>query len=681
MQGCRGIGEGRQGSVHVLALLAALVAFMLIGPQAAGAQDAYPGGYTLMPLDPGPVRLLSMMVDASIHDDGAQAFADVQAVFRVHNTDENQARVLRVAFPGYAVEDPPPESFSLKADGRDITLSRGQQQWWVADVPVGADERANLVLNYSAPLGEGPFVRFRYPLDLTANLWPGRLESVRFTLSFPDPPNPQSWLQLTPATYKQTAESLTWSYDTVDPEAPIDYLLMRPALWQQLRAARQAAVAPGAPALSQVALGDIYTRLATGADDPAIFDRYFPLAVAAYHQAQTLAPGESAPYLALADLYRHRAARSEPPDPVFSSLATEQLAAALENGVQDPDMARQVAAEYAVLVATARQNGDFATANTYLQRLQTLAGSSQLPMETEAVTAERRQLAIDWAAAVLNEQGPAAARKVLEQAVGDGYLAVENPPGAEVASVLALPDVPTAFARVQSLQASIDTQPGLRRMQLAISPREGGEALVQRLYDSLAASGAATVTLASTQPPVLQVEIPFADGEELRRRQGTLASAIDPADPEWAGVSALLQPQGITWTQTDERWRALNVYDETVTLATARETYERQAQALEAAADGVDSSHPLYAVLPALLRAEAEVWRQLGDNQGARFTLTLYPRPGAPLLRSWALQPGGAVEMSAQATQYRLERFVWAAAGVWLVALALAAIAWWGFRR
>lgn len=675
------MGEGRKGPISVLALLAALVTLALIGPRAAGAQDAYPGGYTLMPLDPGPVRLLSMMVDASIHDDGAQAFADVQTVYRIHNTDENQAHILRVAFPGYAVEGPPPESFSLKADGRDITLSRGQQQWWVADVPVGADERANLVLDYSAPLGEAPFVRFRYPLDLTANLWPGRLESVRFTLTFAEPPNPQSWLQLTPATYKQTAESLTWSFDTVDPEAPIDYLLMRPALWQQLRAARQAAVAAGAPASAQVVLGDIYTQLATGADDPAIFDRYFPLAVAAYHQAQTLAPGESAAYLALADLYRRRAARSEPPDPVFSSLATEQLAAALEHGVQDPDMARQVAAEYAALIAAARQNGDFAIANTYLQRLQTLAGSSQLPMETEAVAAERRQLAIDWAAAVLKEQGPAAARKVLEQAVGDGYLAVENPPGAEGASALALPDVLITFARVQSLQASIDTRPGLRLIQLAVSPREGGEALVQRLYDGLAASGAATVTLASTQPPVLQVEIPFTDGEELRRRQGTLASAIDPADPEWAGVSALLQPQGMTWTQADQRWRVRNDYDETVTLAPARETYEHQAQALEAAADGVDSSHPLYAVLPALLRAEAEIWRQLGDNQSARFTLTLYPRPGAPLVRTWALAPGGTLEMSARATQYQLERFAWAAAGVWLVALVLAAVAWWGFRR
>lgn len=660
-------------------VFAILLAVLLIWSGSVVAQEGYPGGYTLMPLDPGPVRLLSLMVDASIHDDGAQAVADVQAVYRLHNTDKNQPRVLRVAFPGYAVDGPPPESFALQAGGRDIALTRGQQQWWVADVPMGADERVNLTLNYSAPLGDTPFVRFRYPLDLTATLWPGRLESVRFTLSFAEPPNPQSWLQLTPETYKQTAESLTWSYDMVDPDTPIDYRLMRPALWQQLRAARQAAVAsveqPSEPSLAlsaaQVELGNIYTRLAASAADDAVFDRYFPLAVAAYHQAQTLAPSDPAAYLALADLYRQRAARSDPPDPAYSSLATELLATALENGVKDQALAQQVVAQYGDLIAAARQNGDFAAAGAYLARLEALAGRSQLPMETGVVSAERRRLAVDWAAAVLRQQGPAAARSVLADAIG-----------AESTAALGLP-----FARVQSLQAAVSTQPGVRRMELAITPRPEGEALMQRLYNALTATGVATVTLTSTQPPVLRIDIPFADGEELGSRQQTLASAIDPSDPEWAGLRALLRPQELSWARIDDRWRLRDVYEETVSLAGAREVYEGQAQVLEAAAASVDPAHPLAAALPDLLRAEAEIWRTLGDNQGARFVLTVYPQPGAALERTWSIggalsaDGGDAVLMSGQAAQYRLERFAWAAAGVWLAALALAAVAWWGFRR
>ncbi len=335
-----------------------------------------------------------------------------------------------------------------------------------------------------------------------------------------------------------------------------------------------------------------------------------------------------------------------------------------------------MAAQYADLIAAARQNGDYAAAGAYLSRLEALASRSQLSMETEAISAERRRLAVDWAAAVLRQQGPAAARSVLAEAVG-----------AESAAALALP-----FARVQSLQAAVSTQPGMRRMELAITPRPEGEALVQRLYDALAATGVATVTLTSTQPPVLHIDIPFADGEELGRRQGTLASAIDPSDPEWAGLAALLRPQELSWDRIDDRWRLRDVYQETVSLADAREVYESQAQALEAAAAGVDPAHPLAAVLPDLLRAEADIWRALGDNQGARFMLTLYPQPGAALERTWAIAgasggaiggdpDAGAVSMSGQAAQYRLERFAWAAAGVWLAALALAAVAWWGFRR
>ena len=47
-----------------------------------------------MPLEPGPVRLLSVMIDASFHESNEGAggastvIADVQAVYRVHNRDK-----------------------------------------------------------------------------------------------------------------------------------------------------------------------------------------------------------------------------------------------------------------------------------------------------------------------------------------------------------------------------------------------------------------------------------------------------------------------------------------------------------------------------------------------------------------------------------------------------------------
>ena len=85
-----------------------LLTLVWLGQAVAQEQVQYPGGYSLMPLDPGPVRLLSMTVDVNIRDDGEQAIAEVQAVFRVHNQDKQDNRTLTVAVPGYPVPKPPP---------------------------------------------------------------------------------------------------------------------------------------------------------------------------------------------------------------------------------------------------------------------------------------------------------------------------------------------------------------------------------------------------------------------------------------------------------------------------------------------------------------------------------------------------------------------------------------------
>lgn len=638
-----------------------IVFLLLLGwSEAANAQTDYPGGYTLMPLNPGPVRLLSTTVDASVRDDGQQTWVDVQAGYRVHNTDKNQPRPLRVAFPGYPVSGEPPQQFGLTTSGREIALSRGNQQWWVAEVSLQPDERLTLLLNYTAGLGEAPFVSFRYPLDLTARLWPGRLESARFTLTFAEPPNPQSWLHLTPENHKLTAEALTWSFDTVDPEAPIDYLFLRPTLWQKLRAARQAASVAGASSTSHLTLGDIYVELATAANDPALFDRYFPLAVAAYHQAQIGAPADPAAYQSLADLYRRRAARTDPPDPTYLALATDQLATALENGVRDPGMVTAVTQEFAAAIAQARQAQQFDTANAYLARLQTLAAKSQTPLESEALAQQRQGLVIDWARAVLHEQGPMAARAILEE--NFGHLIAAKPFAGR-------------FARMNSLQVEAETQPGLRRLRVIALPREDGEQLVQDLHDALRASGAATVTLISTQPPTFQLDIPFRDGDELKMRQGAIASSVS-GEPEWALLAALLRPDALAWQRTDERWRSRDIYTETIDLGEVETQIENEAQTLEQAAAQVDAAQPLMVLLGEIWRAEAGVWRQLAANSQARYILTLYPNPGAVIVRTWALAPGGSTPMRGQAMQYHWRPLLWLAGGLYVGFVAITGIIW-----
>ena len=642
-----------------------LLALVWLGQAEAQEQVQYPGGYTLMPLDPGPVRLLSMTVDANIRDDGEQAIAEVQAVFRVHNQDKKNNRTLTVAIPGYPAPKPPPSQLSFTTGGDQIPMTPGHQQWWVADIKLKPNQRRNLILTYSTSLGSDPFVRFSYPMELTAQVWPDRLNSARVTLTFSDPPNPQSWLKLTPEDYKLTAESITWSYDTEDPKEPIEFILMRPSLWNRLHSARQASVATNTPASAHMALGDIYNELATTSADPDIFKRYFPLAVAAYSQAKNAAPEDPAPYLLLSKLYRTRAELDQPPDSTYVSLAVNELANALEHGVRDPAIIENVSQNFAALVARARLQGDFDTANSYLHRLDELADASQVSLESDTLSEERRRLAIDWVTTVLQDQGPGPARAVLEEHFGQES---------------SLPAT-ARFARLNSLHVATETEFGKRIITIEAAPRAEGEALVQTLYDALADTGVAEVDLYDIQPLIIRIDLPFEDADHLLDKQQTLAAAIPP-EPEWTLLSSILLPQTLTWTRTDEGWRTLENYEEHVSLIAAVADLGIEALSLDQAASALDTKNPLDTLRAQLWQAEAEVWRRLAGNSSARFALTLDPVPGPPVTQNWFLDPGEQVAMTGSTTRFHVMPYVLMGVTVYLAFIAISYGLWrWNGRE
>ncbi|MCO6449565.1 MAG: hypothetical protein J5I90_02140 [Caldilineales bacterium] len=643
-----------------LVFLLAMAVTLFSGPAALAQQD-YPGGYTLMPLNPGPIQLLSMTLDASVRDDGEQAWVDTQAVYRVHNRDLGQPQKLTLALPGYAVDEPLPDGIALKAGRKDITYGAAQTQWWLADVILEPDERLNLVLTYSAPLGSQPFVTFRFPLKLMADNWPGALESARVTLTFEQPPNPQSWLTLTPEDYKLTAEGITWSFDAKDPSADLNYEFMRPALWSQLHEARRATTSEQAGVAEYLALGDIYVDLATNTGDPALFERYFPLAVATYSRAQEFAPDNPDAYLALANLYRARAEQTDPDDSVYISLAANELAGALTHGANDPAIAEQAAQDYALLLARARLEGQFDTARAYLDQIDEFAAQNAQLAENPILAEERQRLAIDWATTVLRDRGPAPARAVLAEGFGD---AVNAPPGGR-------------FTRLNSLHVQTDTKPGRREFEIIASAREDDTALVDELFAALQLAGAAEVTREGSEPSAIRVAFDFADSADLQARLAALSAAIPP-EPEWALLRSILRPRPIEWLSDDEGWRKLARYNESVNLLPVLTTLGEEAQALEAATGTLDPDDPLDALIGEVWKAEAEVWRRFSDNNRAYYTLTMYPSPGAPVVRNWSLDTGEQVQMGGQSTQYNLIPYVLAALGIYLV---LMLISLWLWRR
>ncbi len=628
------------------ALLTFLVLLMtLFGPKNVRAEDEYPGGFTLMPLQPGKIALLSMTVDVSFHDDGQITIAEVQVNYRLHNRNKGETVSTKVAVPGYPAPKPAPRNIALQLNGKDLPLEPGNQQWWLATITLKPNQRANLVMTYSAKVGDGPLAHFRYPMDLTGQLWPGRLESARFTISFTEPPNPQSWISLTPENYQLSAEAVTWSYDLKDPKQPIDFLFIRPSLWDQIQSARRTAAQENSPQAHKT-LGAIYAQLATATQNPAIFERYYPLAVASYAQAQQLAPDDTATYLALAQLYQLRADLVPEEAASYISLAINELTKALQHGAADPAIQQKVVDGVASLAARARSRGDFDAASAYLQRLEEIAQQHPDLVNSNAIQEERRALTIDWARHVLEDQGPAPARTVLAQTFGAEAV---QPPRAQ-------------FAQINSLYVDVKTEPNLRIINISAAMRENDLTLMDDLAGRLAKTDAANLELIEADPLVLHIAIPFADDEDLRNRQRLLAEAIPPR-PEWALIQAILLPQTLTWEKVDERWRTIERYEEQISLIAASADAGLQALSMERAANALDANDPLNALLKDIWTREAQLWRDLADHSRTRFTLTLYPHPGAPLEQTWSAAPGEELRMNGSAIQYHLT-------AIFLIALA-----------
>ena len=627
-----------------------LLSLLLMMPDLGRAQspDDYPGGYTLMPLSPQKIVLLSMTADVTFHDNGQETTAEVQLNYRLHNLDKGKKRTLRVAVPGYPAPKPPPTDVRLLLEGKEIKKEPGNQQWWIADITLKPDQRANLVMIYSAPLGGDSIVHFRYPLDLTAKMWPGRLESARFTIAFSEPPNPQSWISLTPENYQLTAESVTWSYDVEDPKEPIDFFFIRPSLWQQIQQARHEAAANN-NADAYKTLGAIYAKLATASNTPQAFDRYYPLAVASYAMAQQLAPDDASAYLALAQLYQLRAEQEPGNATTYTGLAINEMVKALEQGVDDPAIQEKVAQGFGMLIASARLRGDFDAANTYLQRLETLV--QQYPSLSNGldIEAERQALAIDWARHVFDDQGSAPARAVLAQLFGEETV---KPPGVE-------------FAHLNSLYVAVRTDSHLRTIDINAATRNNDNEVITQLAQAFGGVNIAQVQLLETSPIVLHVEIPFDDASDLLNRQAALADVI-PQRPEWALLQAILRPQRLVWISEKERWHTVETYQEQVSFVAVTADAGMQALMLERQAESLDANAPLNRLLADIWRQEANTWRGLAENSSVRYTLTLHPHPGAPLVQTWMAGAGDELIMSGSVVQYHLLSILLTALGFYV---------------
>ena len=132
----------------------------------------------------------------------------------------------------------------------------------------------------------------------------------------------------------------------------------------------------------------------------------------------------------------------------------------------------------------------------------------------------------------------------------------------------------------------------------------------------------------------------------------------------------------LQWTQTEERWRTDETFVEDVSLVSAVAGPGEQALALSQSAQGLDQGDPLEALQARIWTAEADAWRRLADNNRAQYTVTLYPSPGAPIVRTWSLDPGDAVTMTAEAIHYHFWPFVVGGGVLFFLFLVISWSAW-----
>jgi len=290
---------------------------------------------------------------------------------------------------------------------------------------------------------------------------------------------------------------------------------------------------------------------------------------------------------------------------------------------------------------------------------------SEMQRARDKLAEERRQLAIDWATTVLQDQGPGPAREGFEQSFGAGS---SVPPTAR-------------FARLNSLHSNIETELGNRTITIEAAPRAGGVEMIRQLSEALQNVGVADVSFLDDQPAMIVIDLSFDSDDDLLEKQRALAAAVPP-EPEWTLLSAVLLPQSLTWDREEERWVTTDTYSENVSLVASVADIGVEALALEQAANSLDLADPLNTLRATIWRAEADVWRRLAENNGARFTLIMDPSPGPPVAQTWSLDPGEQVLMTGSARQYHILPVILAAVGVYIAIVLISFLVWWrGSKR
>ncbi len=657
--------------------------------QADDPTNSY-AGVALAPVEvKGRVTLASQTMDAVIVEAGDDTLAQIQCVFKLGNLDTLQEAQLVLGFPGQVDGRAgfAPSRFldlSLSANGQPVTLHSGsisstageeirKTTWYTWALSLNPGEGATVQLNYQVNLGRELLPTFAYAVTPSAG-WPGRVNSARFTIRFPQVTTLEQVVAVSPDQMDFDGQAVEWLFTDFEPGENVTLTFVKPAHWRDIQAARQAVADGPASAQAHQTLGALYRALsqAAGPARPAAADRYYTQAVGELEAAKELAPAQVGPYLALAELYQARATRPDGSlDPDYLVLTIGQWEEALRLRPDDPAIRRALRDSTFAMGIIARQGGRYAEALAYFDRAIELWGDEQsTPFARAEAEEERQRAAAGWGRILLERGQTAEALDLIARRLGSDFPAGDD----------------ARRPRWTAIRGEVTTQAGTRSMAFTFEPYPTASAELAQQMEALAAAlssaGRGTVDLETGDNGYrLHIALPFGDEAELAQGLNRLAGAV-PADADLALLRAVLGPGDIAFWQGKGPFIIGAGYSEGVDLSAAQAATEAEVSALDAAAAALTTSEPraeaeeIRLLRLAVLAEYGRAWQQLSEQSVVSYRVAFSALPTARPGRDWLLRPGDTRRLEFATEAYNMRQFALAGAGIALVLLVLVVVAW-----
>jgi tetratricopeptide (TPR) repeat protein len=533
-----------------------------------------------------PIELTALTLDAEIREINGRTIITGNATFKLHNTDRVNDLVVPVGFPTwagdpYAFDPARLDAFVVSIDGRKVaTLNPAQAElkigretravnWYTFTLTIASDEKRTVRYDFQQDLGDRAMPRFTFGL-VPATSWKGSVGSARVEVNFPEATTLEQIIAFDPPNPHFDGRSLKWSFTTNEPVANPTLTVIRPGLWSDLVAKRRAAQQTPNDANARAALGNVLRVLAQS--ESARRDSFYAQAIAELDSATRLDPNNRLARQSLGALYEARAGAAQGPrNAGYVQLAVAQWEILAGN---DANARKQLAEDYFYLGLDAQTRGAYDDAFALYEKARALAPNGAGPLFTlDRAAGQRRALNLAWARALLeNKNAPLAADKA-RVALGDAFMKAYTPPSFYVT------------------RAQVTMSAHERVIALELAPLQGDatRAALTNAVGTLRANGAGAELADDLSS--LAITVQYDDATNLLFKLAALADVL-PNVPEWARVRAIISPQSLLWSESEDVLTRGLRYREQIDFSTACVKFSAQLESIAPNLAPLDKASP-----------------------------------------------------------------------------------------